>query len=87
MRASTDNGVGFLADERRTNVALTRARRGLVVAGRAATLAQDATWRAWLTWARAHDLLTVATPAMLRPDGTSRRGNRRALEVDVLQGT
>ncbi len=39
VRSNTDNDIGFLADVRRTNVALTRARRKLLVVGDSATLA------------------------------------------------
>src|SRR6185436_8969928 len=38
VRSNTDGEIGFLADVRRTNVALTRARRKLLVVGDSATL-------------------------------------------------
>ncbi len=38
VRSNTENEIGFLADVRRTNVALTRARRALIVVGDSATL-------------------------------------------------
>ena len=38
VRSNVENEIGFLADVRRTNVALTRARRKLIVVGDSATL-------------------------------------------------
>lgn len=45
---SYGSGIGFLADRRRMNVAITRARRSLVVLGNARRLSSDETWKALL---------------------------------------
>jgi ATP-dependent RNA/DNA helicase IGHMBP2 len=41
VRSSPEGEIGFLSDLRRTNVALTRARRKLIVVGDSATLSND----------------------------------------------
>lgn len=55
--------MGFLADERRLNVAITRPRRGLIVVGNQATLAADPNWRAWMGWLAAQRAMRQAVPA------------------------
>lgn len=51
VRSNTDNEIGFLSDVRRMNVALTRARRKLIVIGDAATLGGHPFYRDLLEYA------------------------------------
>jgi len=54
VRANRNGQVGFLKDWCRTNVALTRARNGLIVVGHPQTLQSDTrSWGPFLKWASA----------------------------------
>jgi len=69
VRASKHGGLGFVADWRRMNVAMTRARRGLVVVGHAETLARDTqAWGPWLRWIREERLHSGAPLPSKLPD-------------------
>tara|TARA_B100000401_G_scaffold193092_1_gene130155 strand:+ start:229 stop:729 length:501 start_codon:yes stop_codon:yes gene_type:complete len=57
VRANENGVVGFLSDYRRLNVALTRAKRGLIVVGDDRTLRNDATWASWLDWVSESNLM------------------------------
>jgi len=50
VRSNRHGKVGFLGDWRRLNVAITRAKRGLVVVGDPRTLKHDPHWGAYLRW-------------------------------------
>lgn len=54
VRSNPKGRLGFVADARRMNVALSRAKRGLVVLGSAQTLRSDSNWSAWLAWVAVH---------------------------------
>jgi len=57
VRSNTEGNVGFLSDYRRLNVALTRAKRGLIVIGDDRTLRNDSTWSGWLEWISESNLM------------------------------
>ncbi|CAM9822702.1 unnamed protein product, partial [Sphacelaria rigidula] len=49
--------IGFLSDRRRMNVAITRAKRSLVILGNVKRLASDRTWRALVEHANSYGKL------------------------------
>ena len=51
VRANEKGQMGFLTDRRRLNVAITRARRGLILLGHPRTLRNDPNWESWCDWA------------------------------------
>jgi len=51
VRANDAGEMGFLTDRRRLNVAITRARRGLILLGHPRTLRNDPSWESWCDWA------------------------------------
>ncbi len=51
VRAKEKGEMGFLTDRRRLNVAITRARRGLILWGHQRTLRNDSNWESWCDWA------------------------------------
>ncbi|BDA47014.1 probable regulator of nonsense transcripts 1 homolog at C-terminar half [Coccomyxa sp. Obi] len=67
VRCNERGMLGFVADPRRLNVAITRPRRGLVVVGSPNTLSSDASWRGWIRWVRDHGAFATANALPLCP--------------------
>jgi ATP-dependent RNA/DNA helicase IGHMBP2 len=55
VRSNSDGRIGFLADRRRMNVAMTRARKKLVIIGDSATLSTDPFYADLIAYAQEHD--------------------------------
>ena len=55
--SATSRSIGFVSDPRRLNVAITRAKFGLIVVGNAATLIQGEHYGCWISYLRHLDSL------------------------------
>ena len=60
VRSNTRGEIGFLADYRRMNVALTRARKYLIVIGDSGTVGNDAFFQGFLDYVEKHGLYQTA---------------------------
>lgn len=72
-RSSQEGDTGFVGDRHRMCVLLTRARRGLVVVGDAATLKNDEEWAQWLEQAPKHHVRFSQDMAYLACEEASER--------------
>jgi regulator of nonsense transcripts 1 len=67
VRANEHASIGFLADPRRLNVALTRARFGLVVLGNPRVLSKQPLWNSLLQYFKEHGCLVEGPLTNLKP--------------------
>ena len=67
VRSNEHQGIGFLNDPRRLNVALTRARYGLVVLGNPKVLSKQPLWNALLVHFKNNDCLVEGPLNNLKP--------------------
>eukprot|EP00127_Corallochytrium_limacisporum_P000235 Clim_evm3s8 gene=Clim_evmTU3s8 len=66
-RSNEHQGIGFLSDPRRLNVALTRAKYGLIVVGNPKVLCKQPLWNNLLVHFQEHELLVEGPLSNLRP--------------------
>ncbi|WFC98755.1 ATP-dependent RNA helicase [Malassezia yamatoensis] len=67
VRSSERQGIGFLSDPRRLNVALTRARFGLIIVGNPKVLSRDPLWYYLLQHFKSAQLLVEGPLSNLQP--------------------
>jgi regulator of nonsense transcripts 1 len=67
VRSSESQGIGFLSDPRRLNVALTRARLGIIFLGNPRVLSKNALWAALLLHFKEYDCLVEGPLNNLQP--------------------
>ncbi|WFD33033.1 ATP-dependent RNA helicase [Malassezia sp. CBS 17886] len=70
VRSSEHQGIGFLSDPRRMNVALTRARFGLIVIGNPRVLSRDRLWYYLLVHFQLRGVLVEGAFSNLQPSVT-----------------
>ncbi|CAE8621227.1 unnamed protein product [Polarella glacialis] len=90
VRSNVGGRLGFLSDARRANVALTRARRGLVVFADATTMrqAKGTVWAEWLAWVegRGGVMPLAEFSSRLPPVDGAKRARSRSPQVSFGTG-
>ncbi|KAL7443031.1 hypothetical protein ACHAXM_008765, partial [Skeletonema potamos] len=82
VRSSETQGIGFLSDPRRLNVALTRARLGLVLLGNPRVLSKNPLWAALLLHFKEHETLVEGPLNNLQQSFMTFARPRRNLQSD-----
>jgi len=85
VRSNPSSEIGFLHDPRRLNVALTRAKYGLILFGNPTTLARNALWHALLTHFQRRGLLVEGPVNQQRISSIRLPTPRRYIPTNVLQ--
>jgi regulator of nonsense transcripts 1 len=83
VRANEEFSIGFLADKRRVNVALTRARHGLVVVGNAPTFARNEVWTGFIEYCKERNALVLSPLGAWTTAGFTRDPASHASEAEA----
>lgn len=67
VRANEHQGIGFLNDPRRLNVALTRAKYGVIIVGSPSALCRQPLWNNLLNYYKEHNCLVEGNVDTLKP--------------------
>lgn len=81
VRSNRERRLGFLKDWRRLNVALTRARRGVIVFGDGQVLSDDEHWKAWIDWTAQQGAMKTLQPPPLETTPSIPYAPQNAMEV------
>lgn len=81
VRSNDHQGIGFLSDPRRLNVALTRAKYGLVLLGNPKVLSKHPLWHRLLTHYKEKNVLVEGVLSNLQPSMIQFSNPRRPLQT------
>ncbi|KAI9189782.1 ATP-dependent RNA helicase [Blastocladiella emersonii ATCC 22665] len=82
VRSNEHQGIGFLSDSRRLNVALTRAKFGLVLLGNPKVLSRHGLWHHLLTSFKEHGVLVEGPLSNLKPSMAQLSHPKRAFNLN-----
>ncbi|KIO18694.1 hypothetical protein M407DRAFT_246419 [Tulasnella calospora MUT 4182] len=85
VRSNEHQGIGFLSDPRRLNVALTRAKYGVVILGNPKVLSKHPLWHYLLTHYKERQCLVDGPLSNLQPSMIQFSKPRRALNKNIDQ--
>ncbi|PPQ99227.1 hypothetical protein CVT24_009246 [Panaeolus cyanescens] len=85
VRSNEHQGIGFLNDPRRLNVALTRAKYGVVILGNPKVLSKHPLWHYLLTHYKEHNVLVEGPLSNLQPSMIQFSKPRRSLAKSMDQ--
>jgi hypothetical protein len=88
VRSNDHQGIGFLNDPRRLNVALTRARSGVIIVGNAKVLSKQPLWNILILHFKKHGLIVEGPLNNLKPSSVKLQPPKKFINpVNYSQGS